>query len=336
VQATLALGRVASARRGRLVGLALIAGLVAFGALIPQLTQQRDTLNLLFLVYLYMTLAQSWNILGGYAGQINLGHAAFFGVGALTTRILWTEEGWPFLLAFLAAGLAAVIFALVVGAPTFRLRGVYFAIGTLAMAEALRITVANLRPNISALPAKNIASYDLEPRYYLVLALALCTAAVVYLLPRTRLSLGILAVREDEEAAQASGVNPLTHKLTAFALSSFFAGLAGGAFAFYHVSYYPSLAFSPIWTFDAVLATFIGGLGTLFGPILGAAFFIFVREQLAVGAVHLPIIGTVHVRDVHQLIFGSLFIIVVLVLPGGFVEAWSRLRSIVRRLVQRP
>jgi branched-chain amino acid transport system permease protein len=326
VQAAATLIREGFGRRGgRLAILLLIATLLILAALVPQLTQRRDTLNLLFLVYLYMILALSWNILGGYAGQINLGHAAFFGVGAFTTRSLWTEEGFPLLVALLLGGLASVLFALVVGVPTFRLRGVYFAIGTLAGAEALRLTVANLRPNITTLPPPAIINYDLEPRYYLALAVALAAAAVVFALPRLRLSLGIFAVREDEEAAEASGVNPLLHKLIALSLSSFFGGLAGGVFAYQFVSYYPSHAFSPTWTFDAVLASFIGGVGTLFGPIFGAAFFVFVRERLAESLV-----------EVHQVIFGGLFILVVLVLPGGLVEAWTRGRTLLQRFVQRP
>jgi branched-chain amino acid transport system permease protein len=196
-----------------------VAALVLITLLIPQFTQRRDTINLLFLVYLYVTMAQSWNILAGFAGQVNLGHAAFFGVGALVTRKLWTEQDVPLLPALILSGLVVVVFALMVGVVTFRLRGVYFSIGTLALAEALRITVANLLPNISSMPGPVIARYDLEPRYYLALLLTLVTAATTLLLQRTRVSLGILAVREDEEAAQASGVNALTHKLVALALS---------------------------------------------------------------------------------------------------------------------
>ena len=311
-------------RWSKLVKPAAIAALVVGALLVPQLTQRRDTLNLLFLVYLYVSMAQSWNILAGYAGQINLGHAAFFGVGAMTTRGLWTDEDLPFLASFLAGGLVAMAFALVFGVVTFRLRGVYFAIGTLALAEALRLTVANLRPNIESLPGPMIARYDLEPRYYLALGVVLLVSLTVALLPRTRASLGILAVREDEQAAQASGVSPLPHKLLALALSSFFAGLAGGTFAFYQVSYYASFTFSPVWTFDAVVATFIGGIGTLAGPIVGGSFFILVRERLATSLV-----------DVHQIIFGVLFIVVVLVLPGGLVEAWSRARHLAMRLKRR-
>ncbi len=311
---------VASPRARKLFTSAAVAALVLVTFLIPQFTERRDIINLLFLVYLYVTLAQSWNILAGYGGQVNLGHAAFFGVGALITRTLWAEQDVPFAAAFFAGGIVAMVFALAVGVVTFRLRGVYFAIGTLALAEALRITVANLLPNIASLPGPMIARYDLEPRYYLALALAICTAATVFLLPKTRVSLGILAVREDEEAAQATGVNALKHKLVALGLSSFFAGLAGATFAYYHVSYYPSFTFSPAWTFDAVLATFVGGIGTLAGPIIGGAFFILVRERLAVSLV-----------EVHQVIFGLLFILVVLTLPGGLVEAWSRLRRLAMR-----
>ncbi len=281
---------------------------------IPQLTTRQDMLNLLFLIFLYVSLGQSWNIIAGFAGQTSLGHAAFFGIGALVTRTFWLSDV-PFALAFIAGGMAAMAFALLIGIPTFRLRGAYFAIGTLAMAEVLRITVGNVFPLITTLPVEQIARYNLAERYYLALAVALATILAAYLLLRSRVSLGILAIREDEDAARAMGVRPVPHKLLAFALSSFFAGLAGGTFAFYQVSYYPSAPFSPHWTFDTLLITFVGGVGTIIGPILGAVFYIVVREQLAVTLV-----------GVHQIIFGALFILVVLVLPGGLVDIGKRLR----------
>ena len=127
----------------------------------------------------------------------------------------------------------------------------------------------------------------------------------------------MLAVREDEEAAQATGVRAFQHKLLALIVSSSFAGLAGGTFAYYHLGYYPELVFSPAWTFDAVLITFVGGLGTLIGPVIGAFFYVVVREQLAVTLV-----------QVHQAIFGGLFILVVLALPGGLAQLWTRLRRL--------
>ena len=206
-------------------------------------------------------LASSWNILGGYAGQINLGHASFFGLGALTTRLMWLND-YPFSLSFLAGGVVASLFALIIGAPALRLRGIYFAIGTLALAQALYITVGNVLPGNSALPGPKLVNYELAPRYYLMLGILIVIVAVSSWLTQARLGLGMMTVREDEVAAQSIGVNVLQHKLIAFVMSAFLASLTGSAFAYYHVSYYYQLPFSTLWTFDAVLVTFIGGIGT--------------------------------------------------------------------------
>jgi branched-chain amino acid transport system permease protein len=315
VQGTTALAQSGRslARAGR--GAWLAGALLAVLAAVPLLTDRGDVLNLLFLVYLSVCLGQSWNVLAGFAGQVNLGHAAFFGVGALVARSLWAGSGWPFPLAFAAGGLVAVLFALAIGVPTFRLRGVYFSIGTLGMAEALRLTTGNVLPQVSALPPALVADYALAPRYYLALGLAVAAMLVAWLLLRSRLGLGVLAVRDDEGAAEATGVAALPHKLAALAISALLAGLAGATFAYYHVSYYPELAFSPQWTFDAVLITFVGGVGTLAGPLVGALFYVLVRELLAVSLV-----------QVHQVVFGALFIVVVLVLPGGLVDLVGRVR----------
>ena len=290
--------------------------LILFAIIFPRQVDKQNTWNLFFLICLHISLGQSWNILAGFAGQTSLGHAAFFGIGALITRSLWFG-GVPFGLAFMIGGLAAVSFAMLIGAPTFRLRGAYFAIGTLGVAEVLRITVSQNIPLISTMSGPLIAAYHLPARYYLALGLAIATTGAAYLLLRSPWSLGILAVREDEGAAQATGVDVLRHKLLALSLSSLFAGLAGGLFAFQQISYYPSAPFSPLWTFDALLITFIGGLGTLAGPVVGAIFFILVREQLALNLV-----------EIHQVVFGILFILIVLIFPGGLVEAWERLRKI--------
>jgi branched-chain amino acid transport system permease protein len=297
---------------------AILIALAAL-ALLPLARPRDDVLNFVFLVLLSITLAQSWNIVAGYAGQVNLGHAAFFGLGALLTRTLWTG-GTPVPLAMLAGALLATTFALLIGVAAFRLRGAYFAIGTLALGEILRTTVNNVLPEISTLPATSIAGYRLTHRYYVALALAAISVAAVAWLASSRLGLGMRAIREDEEAAEASGVGALGLKLTALALSTALAGLAGGLFAYYHISYYPSHPFGPHWTFDALLMTFIGGVGTLHGPVLGAILYIVLKEYLAVRWV-----------DFHLLIFGALFIAIVLLLPGGLVQAAERTRRLVVR-----
>ena len=181
-------------------------------ALVPTLTRRDDVVNFAFITLLFITLAQSWNILGGYAGQVNLGHAAFFGAGALVTRWLWTA-GVNVVLAMLGGAAIAVLFGLVLGMPAFRLRGAYFAIGTLVLAEILRITVGNLLPEISTLPTSAIGRYRLADRYYLALALAVVATLTVALLGSSRAGLGMRAVREDEGAAEASGVQALRLKL---------------------------------------------------------------------------------------------------------------------------
>jgi ABC-type branched-subunit amino acid transport system permease subunit len=227
---------------------AILLGFAAL-AFLPLAVHREDVLNFVFLILLSVTLAESWNIVAGYAGQVNLGHAAFFGLGALVARALWIL-GVPVVLAMGGGAAVAAAFALIIGVAAFRLRGAYFAIGTLALGEILRTTVGNVLSEIS------------------------------------------------------TGL----------------AGLAGGLFAYYHISYYPSHPFSPSWTFDALLMTFIGGVGTLHGPVLGAVLYVFLKEHLAVRWV-----------DFHLLIFGVLFITVVLLLPGGLVQAAERARRFLGR-----
>ena len=300
-----------------------IVVLVLFAVLFPQQMSEDNVWTLFFFICLGVAMGQSWNMLGGFAGQVSLGHAAFFGIGAMVTRLLWFS-GVPFVVALIAGALVAVAFAMVIGIPTFRLRGAYFAIGTLAVAEVMRITIGQNQPYLSAMSGEMIASYNLPLRYYVALALAIATTGAAYLLMRSRWSLGILGVREDEEAAQATGVHVLRHKLLTLAVSSLFMGLAGGVFAFQQISYYPEAPFFPTWTFQALMIAYIGGVGTLAGPVVGAAFYVVVRERLAA-----------NLTDVHQVIFGVLFILVVLLFPGGLLDIFSRLKSLVLRRIKR-
>jgi branched-chain amino acid transport system permease protein len=298
---------------GRVAATVIPLGLLA---LLPLGPVRDDWLNLGVVFFLSVALAQSWNVMGGLAGQVNLGHAAFFGLGALATRQLWI--GGAAVPVAAAAGVAvAALAGLAVGLAAFRLRGAYFAIGTLALGEGLRIAVGNLLPEISTLPAPAIAGYRLAHRYHAAAALAVAATLVVAGLGGSRLGLAMQAIREDEAAAEASGVSALRTKLSAVTVSTALAGLTGALFAFYHISYYPQHAFSPTWTFDAVLITFIGGVGTVHGPVLGAVLFVFLKEYLAVRWV-----------DLHLLIFGLLFVAIVLLLPGGLVQAGARARAL--------
>jgi len=288
-------------------------------ACLPMVVEKESTINLLVLIMLYVILASSWNILGGYTGQTSLGHAAFFGLGSLVTRLLWIK-GVHILPSILAGSLLAVAFALLIGAPAFRLKGVYFAIGTLALAEILNVTVGNMFPEISSLPVKELIAYQLVPRYYALLGLAVFVVGGSYLLVNSRVGLGMMAVREQEDAAESLGVSALRHKLIALGVSAFFTGLAGGAFAYYHVGYYYQYPFSPSWSLDMLTMVYIGGQGTILGPVIGAVFFVALRQYLVL-----------NVGEYHLIIFGALFILVVLFLPGGIVSLWGKLQKVLSR-----
>lgn len=295
----------------------------AAGLLVLPITPwgSKNNLDLLVNLFIIAGLASSWNILAGMIGRVNLGHAAFFGLGSLATRQLWLVQEWSFELAFIAGGVTAAAAALIIGIPALRLQGIYFSVGTLAMGEALRLTVSNTLPGVSRLPGPMLRSYDITPRYYLCFGVLVVIMLTIYWLRHSKLGLGMMAVREDAEAARSVGVNVFLHSLTAFVMSAFFAGLVGGTFAYFHLTYTPSLTFGPQYTFDALLVTFIGGIGTLSGPLIGAIFFVMVRDILASSLV-----------NVHLIIFGAIFIFVVLVLPGGIIQIAEKWRWPVARL----
>ena len=275
--------------------------------------ESQHILTLTIQTMILAALASSWNILGGFAGQISLGHAAFFGLGALVTRELWLG-GTALAIAVVVAVVVTALAAAVVGIPTLRFRDIYFAIGTLALGVAVFITAGNLWPGISSLPAEALRNYDFTGPYFLALGVLVTTVVVSLWLKHSKLGLGMMTVREDEEAAKATGVNAFAHKMAAFVISAALAALAGSAFAYFSVSYYPNFAFSVVWTFEAILVVFIGGIGTLAGPLLGSVFFIVGRDLMPTD-----------VDEFQVVFFGLLFIVVVLLLPGGLSEAAGRL-----------
>lgn len=297
------------ARYARLLGwLALAAVAVAIGLL----TESERTQVIAIQIFMLSALATSWNVLGGFAGQISLGHAVFFGLGSLVVRDLWLG-GTPLAVAMLVAAAVASLAALIIGIPLLRLRGIYFAIGTLATGIGVWVTVGNVRPLISSLPLEQLRAFTYHTPYFVGLGVLALNLVVASWLRRSKRGLGMMAVRDDEGAAAATGVSAFWHKMSALVISAAMAALAGGVFAFSTVGYYPNYPFHVIWTFEAILVTFIGGLGTIAGPVIGSIFFV-------IGRTSLP-----HALTGFQpVVFGILFIIVVLALPGGIVEGSKR------------
>ncbi len=276
-----------------------------------------SSMNLLILLFVYVILSQSWNLLGGYTGQINLGFAAFFGCGVLVTHLLW-KSGVPIYPAIVVGGLSAVLLAGVIGLPTLHLRGAYFAIGTIALSEALRIVIGNMFPTALSLPGTFATSFNILPRYYLAFGIAVMTLASVYWIINSKFGLAMVCVRDDEDAAQATGINTFKTKLIALMISAFLAGLAGGAYAFNRFYFHHiSAVFEPVWTFEPLMAVVIGGSGTLAGPVIGSLFLVVLSEIFA------EILG-----EAHLIIFGILLIPVVLFSPSGLVGWFDRLRKV--------
>ena len=209
--------------------------------------------------------------MGGYAGQVNLGLAAFFGCGVLVSHFLWVA-GVPIYLAALVGGMAAVVLAGIIGLPTLRLRGIYFSIGTFALAEALRVTMTNIFPKAVYMPSSYLATYSYVHRYYFGLMIMIITLVTIYLVANSRLGLAMKAIRDDELAAHVTGVNVFKYKVLALLIG---AALAGGVYAFLRTSFWQlSWVFNPLWTFEPLIAVAIGGIGTFIGPIIGSIFLI--------------------------------------------------------------
>jgi branched-chain amino acid transport system permease protein len=294
-------------------------GVLAAGIALGLIVEDERILTLAIQTYIFGALASSWNILGGFAGQVSLGHAAFFGLGALITRELWLG-GMAIPIAVLVALAVTGAAAALVGLPMLRFRGIYFSVGTLALGVGVWLTAGNLWPGISSLPADALREYEFAGPYFMALGVVAVTVVASIWLKRSKLGLGMMAVREDEEAAGATGVNALGHKMAAFVISAVLAALAGAAFGFFSVSYYPQFPFSVVWTFEAIIVVFVGGVGTIIGPLVGSAFFVPGRDLLSSTFPELQVIT-----------FGVLFILVVLLLPGGLVEGGQKLFKLVSR-----
>ncbi len=225
-------------------------------------------------------LGLSWNLLGGYAGQFSFGHAAFFGLGAYASTLLLLRVGLTPWIGMVAGGAVAAAFGLLAGYLSFRygLRGPYFALVTLAFAEMLRVVAVNLKAvgsslglNITPRSAPALFLFDSKlPYYYVILGMAVAAVLVTWRVERSRLGHSLVAIRENEDAAEAAGVDALGMKLRAMALSSFLTALGGTFYAQYYDYIDPSLTFGAAVSIQALLPAIIGGPGTALGPLLGA------------------------------------------------------------------
>lgn len=298
----------------RNLALALVVVIVL--AVYPLVGSNRFFLHLAIMVLLYALLGMSWNLLGGYTGQISFGHAAFFGTGAYTSTILLLRYGISPWIGMLAGALLAVLLSLPLGWLTFRLRGPYFALATLAFAEVVRVIVYNWDSLTGGGDGLNILVNlgDTVRFYYIILALTIAGFLVMRACVHSRWGYFLNAVREDEDAAEALGVPATRMKVTVLAISAFFVALGGSFFASYQLYINPDLVYESQISVQMIVVTVVGGIGTLEGPIVGALVIVPLSEYFR---------GLSPVAN--PLIYGLFIVIFMLFLPEGIVSRVRRL-----------
>lgn len=307
-----------------------LLGLV-FAALffVPFVVTSEAWQNTILMTLYAALLGQAWNILGGYGGQFSFGHAAFFGTGAYTVAVLQVQLGVNPWIGLVAGGAMAVAVAAFIGFTTFRygLRGSYFALVTLAFAEVLRI-LANTVPFTGAgvgilIPleqsAANLQFASKAGYYWLVWAIAFAAFLTVWWIGHSRFGARLMAVRDNEDAARALGVDPFAVKMRAIMLSGLFSGLAGAFYAQYFLYLDPAIAYGPAISVESLLVPIVGGMGTLFGPLLGAVALHGVSEASRALIGDLPGISLV--------LYGTILILMVLFAPRGLAGLVRRLSA---------
>jgi branched-chain amino acid transport system permease protein len=311
--------------------LPLIAvALIALG--LPLMVRSATYLHIVILLYLYAYLTTSWNLVGGFAGVLPLGHSTFVGVGAYTSTVLSLQYGISPWIGMLIGALLASIIGVIIGLPTFKMRGAYFALATIAFAEGMRVMVENidyLGPlqlngprGLQIPPLKTGFAHfmfaEKEPYYYIILCMLAGVLALTWVISRSKLGYYLMAGGEEPEAAQALGVNVARAKLTAMALSSFLTAFAGTFWAQFTLYIHPKSVMSLDISFEIAFIALIGGRGSIAGPILGALLLRPVSDfsRIYFGST-LP--------GLHLIIFGIVLILVMIYQPRGLQEPLTRL-----------
>ena len=305
---------------------ALYAGLIIILLAVPQVVESSFVLNTFIYVFLFAALGHGWNVLGGYAGQISLGHAIMFAGGAYTTAILYVYYGITPLIGIWIGGLVAVVAGLVLGAATFRLRYHYFAMATLAAALIARVVffrwdwvggATGIEYPFGELGTLYSLTFrEKAPYYYIIGGYALLVTVVVYVLDRSRLGVYLQAINMDEEAAKNAGIDSFRYKMYAMGISAFVTGITGGVYAQYILYIDPMSTLRLLRNIDIVMVAIIGGVGTVGGPLVGAALFIPIREYTRTSF-------SGSATGIGWVIFGVILLLISIYRPGGVLNEYT-------------
>jgi branched-chain amino acid transport system permease protein len=293
---------------GKLVFPLVMVLLVAFPLVRPPLF----FLTLLFSVYMYVALTQSWNLLGGYTGYVSLGHMAFFATGAYTTAVCMSRYGLSPFATSIFGGVFAAILALLVGYPVLRLKGAYFTISSLLLAVVMQLVFLNW----DFVGSSTGLWYKLMPVsieanrvifYETMLILAMLITIIVRHVERSKFGAGLVAIREDEDVAKTIGINTPWLKMKAFVLGAFLAGVVGGIYGYYISYVHPDVTFSMSTSLLILLMSFFGGCRTWSGPLLGAVVLSLVNQLIV------TFIGA----EISRILYGLLLVVVIIFMPDG-------------------
>jgi branched-chain amino acid transport system permease protein len=313
--------------------LAPIAAVVVVLAAVPLVVHSNATLNFLIVTLMIALAGQGWNILGGYGGQYSFGHAVFFGTGAYVTAVLQVRYGINAWLGFGAGIATGALLGAIIGVLTFRsgLRGSYFALVTLAFAEVLRI-IASVAP-ITGAGVGTLIKLDLGPQafqfqsraafYWVVLTLVATSLLVTRLIERSRFGAWLIAVRENEDAAKSLGVDVRSVKTAAMIISGAMTAAAGCFYAQYFLFIDSGIAYGTWISIEALLTPIIGGVGTVFGPLLGAL----VVKSLGEGAK----LVTGDVPGLDLIVYGGALVLVIWFTPRGLIGGFLQVRKWLKR-----
>lgn len=312
------------------------AGLIALLVVVlvfPNVFTNPEITGIAVLTLLYATAATSWNIFSGYTGYIALGHAVFFGVGSYALALMckaWNIPGGyvPFML-LPVAGLITVAFAIPIGWISLRTRRHTFIVITIAIFFIMQLMAFNLRviTNGSAgmelpIPTKWSGDFFNLPFYYVTLAMLLIALGLSWWIRNSKYGLGLLAIRDDEDRALGLGVKTGSSKLIAFVVSAFFVGMVGALHAYFVGSIFPAFVFDPLFDVAVALMTFLGGIGTLAGPILGALILEPTQQYFTIQFSQ---------NGYYLIIYGFLFLAIILLLPEGILptlrQYWLKWRA---------
>jgi branched-chain amino acid transport system permease protein len=325
--------RILSDRQGLYLRWGTTAVVIGFLLVLPQVNDAATVLNLDTAITLAIA-ALGLNLLTGYSGQISVGHGAFYGVGAYTTAILVADHGWPFLATTVAAAVVAFVVGVIVGLPALRIRGLYLALVTLALAVLFPQVIKRFSEVTGGTQGKSVGRFR-EPDwsglafdqwlYYLFFAIALLCWLLTRNLIRSRVGRALVAMRDNEIGAEVLGVNLAFYKVVTFGVSAMLAGI-GGSLSVYQTGFVDARSFDVRLSIEILVAVVVGGVATISGPAIGAFFVQFVPEWTKGSN-----------EQLSPVLFGAVLIIMMMVAPGGIVglmrqgQAWVRRQVLARR-----